>query len=169
MWKNASASPVLSVAKMSSKKRIFWLLKVRSIVKQRINEHRAHTVFPYHETAAINSCSVSARRCLQPRRAARLSHVWINVWLNGFTSHRPAVSQDDCVRSRISSPTVAILCARRAYAMPHSCSFTRAYVLLWWNSGLLKFSGAGRSGGGRSQTVISHKEEIFPSIRAPLS
>lgn len=128
-----------------------------------------HTLCFHYETAAINSYPVSACRCPQPRRAPRSTHVWINVRLDGFTSRRHTVSQDDCVRSRISGWTVAILCARQAYAVLHSCSFTWAYVLQWWNSGLLKFTGPGRSGGGRSQTAISHKQEIFPSIRAPLS
>lgn len=165
MWNNANASPFLSVAKMSSKKCIFWLWKVRIIVKQHMNKHRAYTVFP-----SRNGCNWQLLCfCPPPHRAAGLTHVWINVRLDGFTSRRHTVSQDDCARSRISGWTVAILCARQAYAMLHSCSFTWAYVLLWWNSGLLKFTGPERSGGGRSQTVISHKQEIFPSIRAPLS
>lgn len=169
MWNNANTSPFLSVAKMSSKKRIFWLWKVRIIVKQHINKHRAYIVFPLRNGCKSTATLFMPAAARSPNRAPRLTHVWINVRLDGFTSRRHTVSQDDCVRGRISGWTVAILCARQAYAMLHSCSFTWAYVLLWWNSGLLKFTGPGRSGGGRSQTAISHKQEIFPSIRAPLS
>lgn len=87
----ALLQPYLESAKMSSKKCIFGPWRVRIIVKQRINEHRAYTVFPLLFLPAAAP---------QPRRAARLSHVWINVRLNGFTSHRHTVSQDDfCTES----------------------------------------------------------------------